>query len=326
MPSSMRLVVAVLLAGCEHVDDLELDIGSPEMPVATAEVVRLNIDAVPGVAPVRVTTLEDPRFPVPRERTIQHEDAPPEPSMPMTEAHKWYLGLTGTERKTVLQICGQGWKDPCFGIVRSSDTPPRTKMEVLMATLGERGRWSAAQFCWERNPGLVCDTPLVVSFDGEPVVFESSDATFAFQPGIPVHTDWPSAATPWIAIDLDGDGAITSGAELFGDATRLPSGEQATHGFEALAALDANRDGVLNAKDPAFAKLLLWADRDGDRKSAKDELRWLSSVVIAIPLAHELEPRCRRGNCEGERGALSWRDATGRARAGAVIDVYLKRR
>jgi hypothetical protein len=50
-------------------------------------------------------------------------------------------------------------------------------------------------------------------------------------------------------------------------------------------------------------------------------------VVTAIPLASHLDVRCDgRGDCEGERGIMHWRDATGAARTGALVDVYLPTR
>ena len=100
-----------------------------------------------------------------------------------------------------------------------------------------------------------CNTPLVVSFDDRPVTF-SPGGQFSFAPGVATATDWPTSSTPWIAIDLDGDGAITSGAELFGSNTALPGGTTAKNGFEALAALDANHDGKIDRDDPAFASLV----------------------------------------------------------------------
>jgi hypothetical protein len=158
------------------------------------------------------------------------------------------------------------------------------------------------------------NTPLVVSFDGAPVQF-STGASFAFTPGAPVATDWPRA--PWLVLDRDGDGAITSGAELFGDHT--PGARSA---FGALRALDANGDGVIDARDPAFARLQLWTD-DGDQRTAPAELRPLAERVVAISLASQLAARCdARGNCEGDRATLLW-SANGTLHTGAVIDVYL---
>ena len=43
--------------------------------------------------------------------------------------------------------------------------------------------------------------------------------------------------------DLNGDGQINSGAELFGSSTKLADGSVASTGWAALAALDTNGDG-----------------------------------------------------------------------------------
>jgi len=170
------------------------------------------------------------------------------------------------------------------------------------------------------------NTPLVVAFDNQPVRFMTG-GTFAFQPGELAASDWPTAKTPWIALDLDHDGSIQSGAELFGSSTVLPDGTTAHNGFFALAALDANRDGRIDASDPAFGSLLLWADRNGDQRSSPDELTALSNVIVAISLDNHVEVHCdARANCERERATLEWRDARGETHEGSVIDVYLPRR
>jgi hypothetical protein len=166
-------------------------------------------------------------------------------------------------------------------------------------------------------------TPLVVSFDGGDVEL-TPGVRFAFAPGEPRATDWPTAATPWIAIDLDGNGAIDNGTELFGDHTVLADGTYAPNGFVALAQLDANHDGRIDRDDPGFAALLLWADRDADGRSSPDELAPLSRTIESISLATRVVPRCdSRGNCQRERAEIRWRDRTGAVRTGAVIDVYL---
>jgi hypothetical protein len=160
-------------------------------------------------------------------------------------------------------------------------------------------------------------TPLVLSFDS---------ARVQYAPSATGPSDWPTTATPWLAMDRDGDGAITSATELFGNETRL-AGRTARHGFEALAALDDNGDGAIDAHDAAFAKLLLWTDRDGDRQSSPDELAPLSTRVVTLSLGAHREPFCDlRMNCEGERAAMTWRDAAGATRSGIVVDVYLRYR
>jgi hypothetical protein len=159
-------------------------------------------------------------------------------------------------------------------------------------------------------------TPIVLAFGGERVQYAAG-----------AGVDWPSAATPWLARDLDGDGAVTSAAELFGSDTVLATGALARNGFEPLVELDANRDGVLDGNDPAFASLLVWADADGNRQSSPGELTKLSDTVVEISLGYRREAHCDlRGNCEGERSAFTWRNATGAVQTGSAIDVYLRYR
>ena len=175
-----------------------------------------------------------------------------------------------------------------------------------------------------------CVTPLVLTFDAGHVSYQAGgrcSAAFdlsAAQDGSATRTDWPSAKTPWLVMDRDGDGAITSGRELFGSAT-LVQGKTARHGFEALAALDHNGDGVIDARDPAFARLRLWFDQDGDRRSNVAELRSLRAAsVVSLSLNFADTWICdARGNCEGQRAAFSWRDSRGRKRVGEVVDVHL---
>jgi hypothetical protein len=170
------------------------------------------------------------------------------------------------------------------------------------------------------------NTPLVVAFDNQPVAF-SAGGSFAFTPGAPSMSDFPTAATPWLALDRDHNGAIDSGAELFGSDTRLADGTTARNGFVALADLDANHDGQIDARDPAFRSLVLWADHDQNRRSDPGELRAVGSVIVSISLDHHVDLRCDvRSNCEGERAALIWRDARGTTHEGSIVDVYLPRR
>jgi len=178
-----------------------------------------------------------------------------------------------------------------------------------------------------------CTTPLVLVFDGSAVSFaaDAGTASFNLAPtgSAPIlRTDWPTAATPWLAFDVDGDGKITSGAELFGSATALPDGRIARQGFEALAALDDTGDGIVDAKDRAFARLLVWRDGDGDRISTAAELSTVAAEgVRGIGVAFSVRPRCdERGNCERERGAFTFVDQAGVMKRGAVVDVHLAAR
>jgi hypothetical protein len=171
-----------------------------------------------------------------------------------------------------------------------------------------------------------CSTPLVISFDDAPVAYHT-DPSHGFQLSAsrPTPTDWPTARTPWLALDRNGNGSIDDGSELFGSMTLLEDGRRAVNGFEALRALDADGDGFITERDPAFAELVLWSDRDGDRRTGEGELAPLAQAgIVSIDLRYVSDPRCDgRGNCEVERAPLVYRDAAGALRTGAIVDVHL---
>jgi hypothetical protein len=295
--------------------------------------------AVVHEARAAIATRDVPRVPEPVPVPVVVDPAPvpvPPPTPQRTDRKspslRWFIGLSTAHRDQVTEACqDRSWQQCRVSLhmimprptgEQQAPEPEVDRGPVVVAGL-PTARVDA--YCKNDFTPPSCETPLVVAFDSQPVEFvPAATAQFAFVPGAPMATDWPSAATPWIALDLDGDGSITSGAELFGSSTVLPGGSRATNGFAALAALDANGDGVLDARDPMFAKLVLWSDRNGDHRSSPDELRPLASVVTQIPLAFTRDARCNeRDDCEGERGTLHWRDAAGADHAGAVVDVYI---
>jgi hypothetical protein len=170
-----------------------------------------------------------------------------------------------------------------------------------------------------------CNTPLVLSFGGDPVQFSASSATFDITgAGACITTDWPDAQTPWLAIDLDGNGSIDGGHELFGTGTVLGSGRHARHGFAALASLDTDGDGRITPNDERFDDLVLWSDHDGDRRSTPWELEPLSvRGVTSISLTYEDGRSCdERGNCLRQRATVELAPGSAQPHA-EVIDVHM---
>ncbi len=174
--------------------------------------------------------------------------------------------------------------------------------------------------------GEACNTPLVLSFDGALEFSAAPTTAAAFDihggTGTCVRADWPSAATPWLALDRDRDGQIAGGHELFGAATRMSAGTGAHNGFQALAELDSDRDGKISPNDARWDELVLWADHDADRRSTQWELLPLASFeILEIDLGYADRPSCdARGNCGRERAAFVY-STGGQARSGEVIDV-----
>lgn len=174
--------------------------------------------------------------------------------------------------------------------------------------------------------GQGSSTPIVLAFDDAPLALSEAAGRFDLA-GVGRHipTRWPAARTPWLALDVDGNGRIDDGRELFGSMSELPSGRTAKHGFEALAALDANHDGVLDARDPAFARLVLWSDADQDRASSAGELVTLASVgITSLEVAFTARPACSaEGDCAVERGTFRY-VVGGQEKQGALIDLHLR--
>ncbi|GDX81928.1 hypothetical protein LBMAG42_37390 [Deltaproteobacteria bacterium] len=168
------------------------------------------------------------------------------------------------------------------------------------------------------------DTPLLLRFRPGRTEYRPNPAEFALGPRCSI-TDWPAAETPWLALDVDRDGVIGSARELFGNATRLPNGETAHNGFEALTALDANGDGEVDAVDPAFARLLLWSDANADKRSEPSELVSLGSHgVVALSTAYVDRPVCdERGNCAREASTFQMVNPAGTVQRGDLVDVHL---
>jgi len=171
-----------------------------------------------------------------------------------------------------------------------------------------------------------CNTPLVLSFDNQPVEFTQPDGSFDLVGvGLSLGHDWVSAATPWLVLDRNGNDSVDDGSELFGSMTRLVSGDRAAHGFAALAELDENLDAAITPEDPRFDELLLWRDLDQNRESSPNELRPLAdSGVRELSLRYARSPRCTATSCEVERAGFQFLDPLGREQRGTLIDVHFQ--
>jgi hypothetical protein len=176
---------------------------------------------------------------------------------------------------------------------------------------------------WMEQP---CNTPLVLSFDASPVEMIAAESTpmatfdIDMRADSCISTDWPTAVTPWLVVDLDRSGTIDGGHELFGSGSRLANGRPASNGFAALAEFDADGNEVVDAGDPRFGELMLWRDWDADRFSTPDELSpLLDNGVLALPVEYAVEVGCdERGNCGVERA--SFEHAGG---VGEIVDIHL---
>lgn len=121
--------------------------------------------------------------------------------------------------------------------------------------------------------------PLVVDLDQDGFAADGVPLQQYFDlagDGFAELTAWTHDA--FLARDLNDNGRIDDGTELFGTA--------AQNGFAVLATLDANHDGLINTSDAVWADLVLWQDLNGDAQTQSDELLSLASQgITAFDLA-----------------------------------------
>ena len=127
--------------------------------------------------------------------------------------------------------------------------------------------------------------PLTLDLDGDGIetVGVSSTNPILFDhdgDGIKNGTGWVASDDGMLVLDRNGNGSIDSGRELFGDSTIKSNGQVATNGFNALADIDSNADGVVNSTDTQYANLRIWRDLNQDGISQTGELFSLASQNI----------------------------------------------
>ena len=104
--------------------------------------------------------------------------------------------------------------------------------------------------------GQAAKDPLVLALDGRaPSLGTGTSAVDVDNDGDAEQVASLAAGTAYLVRDLNGNGTIDSGAEMFGPAT--------DNGFGELAALDSDGNGWIDEGDAAFGQLALWTGADG---------------------------------------------------------------
>ncbi len=130
---------------------------------------------------------------------------------------------------------------------------------------------------------LALSTPLVLDLNGDGVQTTHLTSGVKFDlnaDGVKETTGWTAGGDGLLTIDLNGDGKVNDGSELFGSSFKLADGSLAKDGFEALKSLDSNHDGVVNSSDALFASLQVWVDANNDGVSDKGEMFHLKDLGI----------------------------------------------
>ena len=189
----------------------------------------------------------------------------------------------------------------------------------------------------EGGNGTGCVSPLILDMNDDGINTTPLEwpVTFDFEgDGRRVETSWtdPTTEEAFLTLDLNGNGAVDSGRELFGNSTLLPSGDTARHGFEALAVYDdllfgGDDDGRITPRDRIWPLLWLWTDRDHDGISDRGELRPLATSRVSALHLGFLETRSFDGNVNWHRFVSTYSTrcqptVASCAREGLLVDVF----
>ena len=166
----------------------------------------------------------------------------------------------------------------------------------------------AKTWVWPRDP-------IILDLDGDGLETVGLAGNVYFDhdgDGVLTKTGWAGKNDALLVWDRNANGRIDTGAELFGDFTPLPNGTLAPNGFAALAALDSNGDGIIDASDPAFAELKLWRDADQNGATGAGELISLADAgIVSLNLANTLKNQnLANGNQLTREGSFTRTDGT----------------
>jgi hypothetical protein len=128
--------------------------------------------------------------------------------------------------------------------------------------------------------------------------------------GTPQRISWTQAGEPvgWLALDLNGDGIINNGTELFGDVSAQADPlfpDEKRNGYRALRLYDVTNDGLIRSEDAVWSSLRLWVDANHNGFSEPSELLTLEQVeIVELDLRYRTMGRKDRFGNRFRYGAL----------------------
>ncbi|MBQ4863646.1 hypothetical protein J8L98_18355, partial [Pseudoalteromonas sp. MMG013] len=162
-----------------------------------------------------------------------------------------------------------------------------------------------------RNAAAPVD-PLVFDLNGDGINTVNIDTGVLFdhsRNAVKTATGWVAPDDGLLVLDINNNGLIDNGGELFGDNTIIDptTSETAIHGFHALAQHDKNADNQINSQDSVYANLKIWQDSNLDGISQTSELNTLEYWKIAsISLGATRNYRIQNGNIIEYDGHFNW--------------------
>jgi hypothetical protein len=231
----------------------------------------------------------------------------------LTTVQAGALSTTATQALTTVQV--QALQTTDLAAFKTTQIVALTTAQIRALTIAQVAALTTAQDCaltttqvaamtTDQISNLKTLTPIVLDLNGDGVKTLGAQDGVKFDLAATGHTrqtGWVDPNDGLLVRDVNGDGQINDGAELFGSATKLPSGERAGGGYAALQAMDSNNDGVISRQDAGWNELQVWTDRNSDGVSQADELASLDALGIAkLDLAADATtPRGHQGNWVG---------------------------
>lgn len=186
-----------------------------------------------------------------------------------------------------------------------------------------------------QTPG---DSPILIDLDnnGFHLVGLADAVLFdLLATGIPGYYSWTRAheRDAFLCRDLNGNGRIDNGRELFGNATVLADGSRRGNGYEALRELDlrgqgGNEDGRLTAEEPGFRELCVWVDTNHDGLSDPGEVLSLAQAGV-VELSYDYHESRRRdayGNQFRYQSTAKLLNPAGKPHVSSTYDVFFRLR
>lgn len=162
-------------------------------------------------------------------------------------------------------------------------------------------------YCVSTCIGTHCpESPILLDLDGDGFLLTGLADGVAFDidgDGVVNHVGWtrPASMDAFLALDLDGDGNIGDGRELFGNFSTTPDGASPQTGFGVLQIYDqpqwgGNAGGKIDRRDAIYGSLLAWVDSNHNGVSEPEELFSvldLGVVQLAVDYSHReiVDPR-----------------------------------
>jgi len=219
---------------------------------------------------------------------------------------------------------------------------PATVDEVFIQPRGEEPEPDPAYQCevveggeWDGQHCALPNCPLIVdtSRNGYKLTSVENGVRFDLNAdGVPEQVAWTrrDSDDAFLALDRNGNGRIDDGSELFGNHTPArPDAPDVTtpNGFEALKFVEtpaygpSERNGVIDARDSVFSRLVLWRDLNHNGLSEPDELQSVAeSGLEAIGTEYRNSKRVdRHGNEFRQRSRVLWTDG----QYDHIFDVWL---